>query len=100
MCRSSPPSEFYRERSSAGLAFLPLRPNLTPADKDLLRPAMDERSGPEYLHPTADDAGAAGHVRGSSIEAVAGADLLVAADLLLRGRLRRRCWRGIPWIVA
>jgi rhamnosyltransferase subunit B len=74
-------SATYGEKiSAAGLAFHPIRPDITPEDQELVRYSMDERGGPEYivkqlmmpaLRQTLDDL----------LEAVRGADILVSGDL-------------------
>ena len=90
-------AEYYRDKiSSAGLDFLPLRPNLTPADKDLLRQTMDERSGPEYLLRTV-MMPALRDTFTDLRQAVDGADVLVATDLLYAGPIVADAV-GIPWV--
>ena len=42
--------EGYREKVEAlGLEFMPLRPNVDPTDRELLRKTMDARTGPEMV---------------------------------------------------
>ncbi len=90
-------AEYYREKIAAtGLPFHALRPNLTPADKDLLRQTMDGRHGPEFLvrqvmmpavRDTFDDLTAG----------VRGADLLVGTDLLYAAPVVAEV-TGLPWV--
>jgi len=43
-------SAFYRQKvESAGIGFHPIRPDLSPDDKELLQRAMELKSGPEFL---------------------------------------------------
>jgi UDP:flavonoid glycosyltransferase YjiC (YdhE family) len=90
-------AEYFRDKIvSAGLDFHPVRPNLTPADKDLLRQTMDERHGPEFLlrkvmMPALRDTFA------DLREAVHGADVLTATDLLYAAPVVADAV-GIPWV--
>ena len=91
-------SEYYREKIEAtGVAFHPIRPNLTP-DKDLLRAVMDERRGPEQvirklMVPAVRD------MYADLTEAVRGADLLLSAELVFAADSVAEIAR-IPWVVA
>lgn len=92
-------SASYGEKiSSAGLGFHPIRPNITPEDKELIRYSMDERGGPEYiikrlmmpaLRQTFDDL----------MEAVRGADVLVSGDLAYAAAVVADLTR-VPWLAA
>ena len=43
-------SAFYRQKvQSSGIGFHPIRPDLSPDDKELLQRAMELKSGPEFL---------------------------------------------------
>ena len=92
-------AEYYRDKiTAAGFAFHPLRPNLTPADKDLLRRTMDERHGAEYLvrtvmMPALRDTYADLHAVARDADLVVGTDLLYAAPLVAEVL-------GIPWVAV
>ena len=92
-------SESYREKiTAAGLHFHPLRPDVTPEDKELLRYSMDERRGPEYvvrrlMMPALRDTFA------DLREASAGVDLLVSGDLAYAAGVLADV-TGIRWLAA
>jgi len=90
---------FYADKiTEAGLGFHAIRPNLTPADRELLRHAMDERHGPERL------------VRGVMMPAVRNtyedltrglndADILLGADLVYAAPVAAEVMK-LPWIAV
>jgi UDP:flavonoid glycosyltransferase YjiC (YdhE family) len=75
-------TEFYRSKvEGLGIGFLPLRPNWSPNDTDLIRQCEDLKRGPEvlfrrlvlpHLRDTYDDL----------LSAAAGADLMIAGELV------------------
>ena len=90
-------AEYYRDKIFAtGLPFHALRPNLTPADKELLRRTMDGRHGPEFLvrqvmMPA---------VRDTFVDlevCVRSADLLVGSDLLYAAPVVAEVTQ-VPWV--
>ena len=93
-------SESYREKIAAtGVAFHASRPNITPDDKDLLRAAMDEHGGPEYVIRRLMVPAVRG-MYADLMEAAQGADLLVSAELVfaadsVAAKARRRAARDV-----
>ena len=92
-------SESYREKIvAAGVAFHAVRPNLSPDDKELVRAAMDERGGPEYIvrrvmMPPVRE------MYADLMDAVRGADLLVTGELVFAGPTVAET-APIRWVVA
>ena len=92
-------SESYREKIAAtGIAFHPIRPNITSDDKDLIRAVMDERGGPEHvirhwMMP------AVREMYADLMEAVRGADLLLSAELVFAADAVAEMTR-LPWLAA
>lgn len=90
-------SEFYREKISAlGLGFHPLRPEMRVVDEALVRRIMDGTRGSEYLlrdliFPAARD------MHADLARITAGADLLVASELVYAARLVSE-QTGLPWV--
>lgn len=74
--------EGYREKVEAlGLEFMPLRPNVDPTDRELLRKTMDARTGPEMvikelIFPNLGD------MYQDLAAACAGADLLINGEIV------------------
>lgn len=90
-------SGFYREKVSAlGLGFHALRPEMTVVDETMVRRIMDGRRGSAYLlrdliFPAVRDSHA------DLARAVAGADLLVASELIYAAPLLAE--KGVvPWV--
>lgn len=91
--------EGYREKiTGLGFEFIPLRPDVDPADRELTRKAMDARTGPEmiireivfpHLREMYDDV----------VAACDGADLLVNGELIyVAGTVAEMT--GIKWITT
>ena len=92
-------SESYREKiATTGVAFHASRPNITPDDKDLLRAAMDEHGGPEYVIRRL-MVPAVREMYADLMAAARGADLLVSAELVFAADSVAAKAR-IPWVVA
>src|ERR1700732_1422263 len=90
-------TEYYRERvEGLGLGFASLRPNWDPTDRELIAQCEDLKSGPEvlvrklvlpHLRETCDDL----------LAAVAGADLMIAGELLFAAPLVAEKL-GLRWV--
>ena len=89
-------SEFYRDKLAAlGLGFHPLRPEMRVVDEALVRRIMDGRRGSAYLlrdliFPAVRDSYA------DLARAAAGADLLVASELIYAAPILSEK-TGLPW---
>ena len=90
-------SEFYREKISAlGLGFHPLRPEMKVVDEALVRRIMDGRRGSAYLlRDLIFPAVRAMHA--DLARAVAGADLLVASELIYAAPILAET-TSVPWV--
>ena len=90
-------SEFYREKVAGhGLGFHPLRPRMTAIDETMVRRLMDGSRGSEYLlrgliFPAVRD------MHTDLASAAAGADLIVASELVYAARLLAET-TGLPWV--
>lgn len=91
--------EFYRRRVEAlGLDFLPVRPNLSPEDPELVRLAADVQHGSEYIFRNL----LMPHLRETYedvLRGLEGADLLLTHPLTMTAPLAA-AKRGIRWASA
>jgi UDP:flavonoid glycosyltransferase YjiC (YdhE family) len=91
--------EYYRSKvESLGIGFLPLRPDMDPTDREMIRQCEDLKRGPEILFRKI----VLPHLRETYqdlLEAAAGADLMVAGELNYAAPLVAEKL-GLRWVSA